>query len=139
MMLSRDARELNCGRERVRGSRRVRCVGEESGEAWRGTSSRFSGVDRVRLVNTFGSTATCGEDGEESGIWSIFLGSYDGGMRQMPPRGGLLEGSALAAFDINGWRAETPSDTMSRSQSEPTAEHESRYIHDKEDPTRVGI
>ena len=33
MMLSRDARELNCGRERVRGSRRVSCVGEESGEA----------------------------------------------------------------------------------------------------------
>lgn len=32
-MLSRDARELNCGRERVRGSRRVSCVGEESGEA----------------------------------------------------------------------------------------------------------
>jgi hypothetical protein len=33
MMLSRDARELKCGRERERGSRRVRCVGEESGEA----------------------------------------------------------------------------------------------------------
>jgi hypothetical protein len=33
MMLSRDARELNCGRERERGSRRVNCEGEESGEA----------------------------------------------------------------------------------------------------------
>jgi hypothetical protein len=33
MMLSRDARELNCGLERVRGSRRVSCEGEESGEA----------------------------------------------------------------------------------------------------------
>ncbi len=32
-MLSRDARELNCGRERERGSRRVDRVGEESGEA----------------------------------------------------------------------------------------------------------
>ena len=33
MMLSRDARELNCGLERVRGSRRVSCEDEESGEA----------------------------------------------------------------------------------------------------------
>ena len=32
-MLSRDARELNCVRERVRGSRRFICVGEERGEA----------------------------------------------------------------------------------------------------------
>lgn len=33
MMLSRDARELSCDRERVRGSRRVTCEGEDSGEA----------------------------------------------------------------------------------------------------------
>jgi len=52
MMLSRDARELNCGRERERGSRRVGCEGDESGEAC-------------------GGVATRGEDGEETGVWSI--------------------------------------------------------------------
>jgi len=33
MILSRDARELKCVRERVRGRRRVTCVGEESRDA----------------------------------------------------------------------------------------------------------
>ena len=34
MILSRDARELKCVRDRVRGRRRMSCVAEGSGDAW---------------------------------------------------------------------------------------------------------
>jgi len=70
MILSRDARELKCGRDRVRGRRRMSCVGEERGDAC-------------------GSTAI-GEDGEESCIWSISPWDYDGGRREMDLRRAVM-------------------------------------------------
>lgn len=49
MILSRDARELRCVRERVRGRRRVSTVGEESGDVCGrgGATSKFSLIDRA--------------------------------------------------------------------------------------------
>jgi len=67
MILSRDAREFKCVRDRVRGRRRMSCWGEESGDAC-------------------GRTAV-GEDGEESDVWSIFVWEVGEGGRNGPEMG----------------------------------------------------
>jgi hypothetical protein len=51
----------------------VKRAGKPLGKPEGGASLRFSGVHKDQLVNTCDSTATSGEDGEDSGVWSIFF------------------------------------------------------------------
>jgi hypothetical protein len=55
----------------------------------RGANSELSGIEAAYLVDTCGSTAI-GEDGEESGIWSISPWDYDGGRRKLDLRRAVM-------------------------------------------------
>jgi hypothetical protein len=68
MILSRDARELRCVRERVRGRRRASTGGEESEDAWdKGKEVKIQRIARASLIYTCGRTGS-GSDAGESGI-----------------------------------------------------------------------